>query len=118
VDDATARVIDSHPLKVAADYQPARLWQMATAHGVECCLGDVLAFDRVASSDGTVVFEGMVPGGSSGGTDSTTFGGSYGSGPRPAGRWLLDHRVAGAVSRRRRGRAPRRVLHTGGPPAT
>lgn len=105
VDDATGRVIDSHPLEVAADYQPARLWQMATAHGVECCLGNVLAFDRVASSDGTVVFEGMVPGGSSGGTDSTTFGGSYGSGPLvlPAGgysitAWLAPYRggVAGA----------------------
>jgi hypothetical protein len=81
VDDAAGRVIDSHPLKLASDYQPARLWQMATAHGVECCAGDVLAFYRVASGDGTVVYEGMVPGGSSGGTDSTTYGGGYGSGP-------------------------------------
>ena len=87
VDDATGKVIDSHPLKLASDYRPARLWQMATAHGVECCLGDVLAFYRVASSDGAAVYEGMVPGGSSGGADSTTFGGSYGSGPLvlPAG---------------------------------
>ena len=105
VDDATGRVIDSHPLQLAADYQPARLWQMATAHGVECCAGDVLAFYRVTSSDGTVVYEGMVPGGSSGGTVSTTYGGSYGSGPLvlPAGgysitAWLAPYSggVAGA----------------------
>lgn len=81
VDDATGRVIDSHPLKLAADYQPARLWQMATAHGVDCCAGDVAAFYRVKSGDGTVVYEGAVPGGSSGGQGSTTYGGGYGSGP-------------------------------------
>ncbi len=105
VDDATGKVIDSHPLKLAPDYQPARLWQMATAHGVDCCAGDVLAFYRVESGDRTVVYEGMVPGGSSGGTDSTTFGGSYGSGPLvlPAGgysitAWLAPYSggVAGA----------------------
>ncbi|MGZ6345190.1 MAG: hypothetical protein ACXWOW_07765 [Candidatus Limnocylindrales bacterium] len=105
VDDATGKVVDSHPLKLAPDYQPARLWRMATAHGVDCCAGDVLAFYRVASGDGTVVYEGMVPGGSSGGTDSTTFGGSYGSGPLvlPAGSysitaWLAPYSggVAGA----------------------
>ena len=99
------KVIDSHPLKLASNYQPARLWQMATVHGVECCAGDVLAFYRVASGDGTVVYEGMVPGGSSGGPDSTTFGGSYGSGPLvlPAGdysitAWLAPYSggVAGA----------------------
>ena len=91
VDDATGRVIDSHPLQLAADYQPARLWQMATVHGVECCAGNMLAFYRVASSDGTVVYEGMVPGGSSGGTDSTTYGGGYGSGPLvlPAGSYSI-----------------------------
>jgi hypothetical protein len=90
VDDATGRVIDSQ--KVAADYQPARLWQMVTARGVECCVGDVLAFYRVTSRDGTLVYEGMVPGGSSGGTDSTTFGGSYGSGPLvlPAGDYSIS----------------------------
>ena len=87
VDDVTGKVIDSHPLKLAADYQPARLWQMATAHGVDCCSGDVLAFSRVASGDGMVVYEGMGPGGSSGGKGSTTYGGGYGSGPLvlPAG---------------------------------
>lgn len=91
VDDATGRVIDRHPLMLALDYQPARLWQMATAHGVECCAGDVFAFYRVTSSDGTVAYEGIVPGGSSGGTDSTTFGGSYGSGPLvlPAGGYSI-----------------------------
>ena len=105
VDDAAGHVIDSHPLKVASDYQPARLWQMATVHGVDCCAGDVLAFYRVATSVGMALYQGTVPGGSSGGTDSTTFGGSYGSGPLvlPAGdysigAWLAPYSggVAGA----------------------
>jgi hypothetical protein len=97
VDDATGKVIDSPPLKLAADYQPARLWQMATAHGVECCAGDVLAFDRVTSGDGKVVYEGMVPGGSSGGMDSTTYGGGYGSWPLvlPAGGYSVSAWLAG-----------------------
>ncbi len=81
VDDATGRVIDSHPLKLAGDYQPARLWQMATAHGVGCCSNDVSAFYRVESGDGTVVYEGLVSGGRSSGTDSTTYGGANLSGP-------------------------------------
>ena len=81
VDDATGKVINSHPLKLDTSFQPARLWQMVTAHGVGCCAGDVLAFYRVTSADGTVLYEGMVQGGSSGGTDSTTYGGSYGSNP-------------------------------------
>ena len=91
VDDATGKVIDSHPLKLAADYQPARLWQMATAHGVDCCAGNVLAFYRVKSGEGTLVYEGMVPGGESGGSGYTTFGGSYGSGPLvlPAGGYTI-----------------------------
>jgi hypothetical protein len=106
VDDATGKVIDSHPLKLASAYRPARLWQMATAHGVDCCAGDVLAFYRVASGDGTVVYEGMVPGGSSGEQGSTTYGGGYGSGPLvlPAGEysitaWLAPYSggVAGAA---------------------
>ena len=81
VDDATGRVIDSHPLKLEADYQPARLWQMATVHGVDCCAGNLAAFYRVVSGDGTVVYEGRVLGGSRGERDSTTYGGGYGSGP-------------------------------------
>jgi hypothetical protein len=105
VDDATGKVIDSHPLKLDPDYQPARLWQMATVHGVECCAGDVLAFYRVASGDGTAVYEGMLQGGSSGGSGYTTYGGGYGSGPLvlPAGdysvtAWLAPYNggVAGA----------------------
>jgi len=100
VDDATGRVIDSHPLKLAADHQPARLWQMATAHGVECCAGDVLAFYRATSSDGMVVYEGMVPGGSSGAQGSTTYGGGYGSGPLvlPAGDYTITAWLAGYAS--------------------
>lgn len=91
VDDATGNVIDSHPLKVAADYQPARLSQMATVHGVECCAGDVFAFYRVESSDRTVVYEGMIQGGSSGDGNTTTYGGSYGSGVLvlPAGSYSI-----------------------------
>jgi len=91
VDDATGRLIDRHPLKVGGDYQPARLWQMATVHGLDCCGNNELAFYRVQSDNGTLVYEGVVPGGESGGTDATTFGGSYGSGPLvlPAGRYSI-----------------------------
>ena len=91
VDDATGKVIDSHPLQLAADYQPARLWQMATVHGVECCAGDVFPIYRVASGDGTVVHEGMVSSSASGDGDATTYGGSYGSGllVLPAGDYAI-----------------------------
>jgi hypothetical protein len=91
VDDTTGHVVDSHPLQVAADDQPARLWQMATVHGVDCCSGTVLAFYRVESGDGTVVFEGMVPGDATGGQDSTTYGGGYHSSPLvlPAGAYTV-----------------------------
>ncbi len=90
-DDATGRVIDSHPLALDSDYQPARSWQMATIHGVECCESNVFPFYRVESSEGEVVYEGMVTGGSSGGTDSTTYGGGYGSTPLvlPAGGYSI-----------------------------
>ena len=96
VDDATGKLIDSHPLKLAADYQPARLWQMATVQGLDCCANNDFAFYQVQSDNGTTVYEGMVPGGESGGTGSTTFGGSYGSGPLvlPAGRYLITSWLA------------------------
>jgi hypothetical protein len=106
VDDTTGKVIDSHPLKLASDYQPAQLWQMATVHGVECCASNVFPFYQVVSGDGTVAYEGMVPGGSSGGSGYTTYGGGYGSGPLvlPAGgysisAWLAPYSggVAGAA---------------------
>jgi len=92
VDDATGRVIDSHPLRLAADYRPARLWQMATIHGMDCCTGDVGAFYRVTSSDGSVASEGMVPGDSSSGADTTIQGGGYLSTPLvlPAGSYTVD----------------------------
>ncbi len=106
VDDATGRVIDSLPLLPDAGYRPARLWQMATVHGVDCCAGSVFAYDRVESGDGTVVREGMVSRGSSGSQDATTFGSGYESlGPLvlPAGdytvsAWLAsyDRGTAGA----------------------
>ncbi len=91
VDDATGRLIDSHPLKVAGDYQPARLWQMATVHGLDCCASNEFAFYRVQSDDGTRVYEGQVRGSESGYPGTTTFGGSYGSGPLvlPAGRYSI-----------------------------
>lgn len=96
VDDATGRLIDSHSLKLAGDYQPARLWQMATVHGLDCCANNELAFYRVQSDNGTLVYEGPVRGGESGGADATTFGGSYGSGPLdlPAGRYLITSWLA------------------------
>ncbi|MGH2463987.1 MAG: hypothetical protein ACRDGI_00855 [Candidatus Limnocylindrales bacterium] len=81
VDDATGRVVDSHPLQLAADYRPARLWQMATVHGLDCCAGDVLAFYRVMSGAGAAVYEGIVRGGASGGQGGTTYGGGYMSTP-------------------------------------
>ena len=106
-DDATGKVIDNHPLKVDAAYQPARLWQMATVHGLDCCAGNVMAFYRVETGPGTVVYDGLVSSGESGTSDATTFGGSYGSGPLvlPAGEysirlWLApyDHGVMGTPS--------------------
>ena len=105
VDDATGQVIDSHPLQLAADFRPARLWQLATVHGLDCCSGDVLAFYRVTSAGGTAVYEGMVRGDASGGPDGTTYGGGYMSTPLdlPAGgytvtAWLAPYSdgVAGA----------------------
>jgi hypothetical protein len=81
VDDATGKVLDSQPLKLGVSYQPARVWQMATVHGLDCCGNNVLAFERVESGDGTVVYEGQVSGGASGTADTTTFGGGYGSLP-------------------------------------
>jgi hypothetical protein len=80
VDDTTGKVIDSHPLALDADYRPARLWPVATVHGVECCAGNVFPFYRAESGDGTVVYEGMVSSSASGEGDATTYGGTYGSG--------------------------------------
>ena len=58
-----------------------------------------------------VVYEGMVPGGSSGGSDSTTFGGGYGSGPLvlPAGGYSVTAWLAtydGGVGARPAASAP------------
>ena len=93
-------MIDSHPLKLAADYRPARLWPMATVHGVECCAGDVFPFYRVESGDGTAVYEGMVSSSASGEGDATTYGGSYGSGllVLPAGDYTITVWLAGYAS--------------------
>lgn len=96
VDDATGRILDSHPLKLDAAYQPARLWQMATVHGLECCATNTGVWERVASGDGTVVYAGILSGGTSGGPGYTTFGGSYGSGPLvlPAGTYSITFWLA------------------------
>jgi hypothetical protein len=91
VDDATGRLIDSHPMKLAAGYQPARLWQMATVHGLDCCATNELAFYRVQSDNEKPVYEGSVRGWASGGSGSTTFGGNRTSGPLvlPAGSYSI-----------------------------
>lgn len=91
LDDATGTIMDSHRLQLDADYQPGRLWPMATVHGLECCLGEILAFYRVESPDGTVVYEGLMSGGSSGDQEVTIFGGTYGSRPLvlPAGDYSI-----------------------------
>jgi hypothetical protein len=110
IEDATGLLIDSHPQGLDPSYQPARLWQMSTVHGRNCCNGDTLAFYRVESSDGAALFYGRVPGDGSSSSESgaTTFGGGYGSEPLvlPAGdytvtAWLAsyDHGVIGPAVR-------------------
>lgn len=97
VDDATGKVIDSQPLKSDASYRPARLWQMATAHGVDCCGGDsTQAFERVTAAGGTVIYEGLVSQASTAGLGTTTFGGGYGSPPLvlPAGGYAVSFWLA------------------------
>jgi hypothetical protein len=91
VDDATGRIIERQPLKLDATYRPARLWRMATVHGLDCCATDVTAFDRVESTDGALAYEGPVSGSVTGTLGITTFGGGYGSGPLvlPAGRYSI-----------------------------
>lgn len=96
IDDATRAVIDSHPLKLDASYQPARLWQMATVLGYECCGGNLEAFASVRKADGNLVYQGLVSGSASGGQGYTTFGGGYGSPPLvlPAGNYTITHWLA------------------------
>jgi hypothetical protein len=92
VDDATGKVIDSQPLMSDPGFRPARLWSVATVRGLECCAGDVSPFVSVESADGSVLYEGRVPGGASGEADATVFGGGYGSLPLvlPAGRYRVS----------------------------
>lgn len=91
VDDSTAEVIDSHPLKLDAGYQPARLWRTATVHGLECCAGNVFPAIRVESND-VELYTGLVSSGAMGATDSTTFGGAVGAPPLvlPAGTYSIS----------------------------
>jgi hypothetical protein len=92
IDDTTGKVIDSQPLISDPGFRPARLWSVATVRGLECCAGDVGPFVSVESADGSVLYEGRVPGGASGDADSTVFGGGYGSLPLvlPAGRYRVS----------------------------
>jgi hypothetical protein len=92
VDDTTGKVIDSQPLISDPGFRPARLWSVATVRGLECCAGDVSPFVSVESADGSVLYEGRVPGGASGDADSTVFGGGYGSLPLVlrAGRYRIS----------------------------
>lgn len=98
VDDALRTVVDSKALMVDPAFQPARLWQMATVHGYDCCAGNLEAFSGVQKSDGNLVYEGLVSESASGGQGYTTFGGGYNSPPLvlPAGNytitnWLADY---------------------------
>lgn len=82
VDDATGSVIGSHPLQLDPGYEPARLWPMATVSGSECCSGNqAVPYDRVASSTGAVLVEGLVSQGASGNELGTTYGSGYEASP-------------------------------------
>ena len=118
VDDATGKVVDSHPLKLAADYRPARLWQMATVHGAGLLRG---RRPRLLPRNGRRRHRRPRRHGA-----RRRFGpgpiddlrrGIHVLAPRPAGPRLLGHVLARAVQRRRRGRAPGRVLLAGHAPA-
>ncbi len=75
IDDTTGKLIETLPLALAAAYRPARLWQSATVAGLDCCGGQEFAFYRVVASDGMLLYDGMVSGGSSGQDGFTAFGG-------------------------------------------
>jgi hypothetical protein len=87
VDDATGTVVDSHPLKLDAAFQPARLWQIANVDG-RCCPDNLEAFARVQQSDGKLVYEGLV--------SNSAGGGGYGSPPLvlPAGTYTITNWIA------------------------
>lgn len=97
VDDATGKLLDHHALALAQDYKPARLWQMATVHGLVCCAGNDQAFLRVQSADGAaLLYEGLVSGWASGDGDTTTFGANRTSRPLvlPAGQYTITSWLA------------------------
>ncbi|MDA8202522.1 MAG: hypothetical protein M0Z49_07155 [Chloroflexi bacterium] len=92
VDDATGKLIDTLPLAPDPAYRPARVWQSAILRGAGCCGGHEFPFYRVVASDGTVVHDGLVSGGASGGAGYTAFGTGYESpGPLvlPAGSYSV-----------------------------
>lgn len=75
VDDATGQVVDSHPLALPADYNPARLWVTATIHNADPNYGNsISAFDRVQGQDALPVQDGQISGGYEGGQGVTTVG--------------------------------------------
>lgn len=79
VDDTTGKLLDSLRLALDPAYRPARLWQSAILRGADCCGGREFPFYRVVASDGTLVYDGLLSGGSSGGPGYTAFGTGYGS---------------------------------------
>jgi hypothetical protein len=102
VDDATGKLIATLPLAPQATYRPARLWQSAILRGTDCCGGHEFPMYRLVASDGTLVFDGMMSGGMSGGAGFTAFGTGYES-PGPlhmiemiweTGRTFVPYKVA------------------------
>lgn len=87
-------------MKVEVSFQPARLWQIATVHGYDCCAGNLEAFSGVQKSDGNLVYEGLVSESASGGQGSTTFGGGYNSPPLvlPPGTYTITSWIADYAS--------------------
>lgn len=74
VDDQSGRLLDAHDLALGAEYQPARLWTIATADTVRCCGGNVEAFYSVSAADGTSLHDGIVQGPRRGFEKATTYG--------------------------------------------
>jgi hypothetical protein len=75
IDDATGQVVDSHPLALPADYNPARLWVTATIHNPDPNYGNsISAFDRVQGQDGEPLQDGQISGGYEGGQGVTNIG--------------------------------------------
>jgi hypothetical protein len=67
LDDATGEVVDSQPLLLPADYNPARLWVTETRQNVDWnAEQSIAAFYRVQDAGGDAIQDGPVGGGSRG----------------------------------------------------